>query len=113
CGGGNLISAVSLPNRGQVENLPAGAIVETNALISRDSVRAVCAGRLPDSIAGLSVRHVYNRAAVVKAFEERDLDIAFNAFLNDPLMTCGLTEATELYREMLSGIRTHLLYYCE
>lgn len=113
CGGGNLISAVSLPNRGQVENLPAGAIVETNALISRDSVRAVCAGRLPDSIAGLSVRHVYNRSAVVKAFEERDLDIAFNAFLNDPLMTCGLTEATELYREMLSGIRTHLLYYCE
>lgn len=113
CGGGNLISAVSLPNKGQVENLPLNAIVETNALISCESVRPVCSGKLPESAAGLSVRHVYNRQAVVRAFEERDLDIAFNAFLNDPLMTCSLTEATELYREMLSAVRSHLLYYCE
>ncbi|MBQ5333450.1 MAG: alpha-glucosidase/alpha-galactosidase [Oscillospiraceae bacterium] len=113
CGGGNLISAVSLPNRGQVENLPEGTIVETNALISRGSVRAVCGGRLPESAAGLSVRHAYNREAVVRAYVEKDLDIAFNAFLNDPVMTCGLTEATELYREMLSAVRNHLLYYCE
>lgn len=112
-GGGNLISPVSLPNRGQIENLPSGTIVTTNALVSRESVRSVSAGALPEDILGLTMRHVYNRAAVVRAYEKRDLDIAFNAFLNDPVMNAGLTEATELYREMLSAVRKHLLYYCE
>ncbi len=112
-GGGNLIAPVSLPNRGQIENLPAGAIVTSNALISRGNVRPVAAGALPEDIMGITVRHVYNRSAVVRAYKEKDLDIAFNAFLNDPVLSCGLTEATELYREMLSAVSKHLVYYCE
>ena len=28
-------------------------------------------------------------------------------------MTCGLNDATELYRDMLSEVRKHLIYYCE
>lgn len=112
-GGGNLISPVILPNKGQAANLPMGTIVETNGLISRDCIRAVSAGELPHDILGLTLRHVYNRDTVVRAYEERDLDIAFNAFLNDPTMTCGLSEATELYREMLTAARNYLVYYCE
>ena len=112
CGGGNMIAPVSLPNSGQVENLPKGTICETNALISKGSVRPVAAGSLPREILGLTMRHVYNREAVVDAYESRDLDIAFNAFLNDPCVKCGLAEATELYREMLSAVRKHLIYYC-
>lgn len=112
-GGGNLIAAVSLPNKGQIENLPAGTIVTTNALISRGNIRPVCAGALPDDILGLTIRHVYNRQGIVRAYEKRDLDIAFNSFLNDPVMNCGFTEAAELYREMLSAVRTHLIYYLE
>lgn len=111
CGGGNLISPVSLPNRGQVENLPSGTIVTTNALISRQGVRPVTAGALPEDIMGLTMRHVYSRSAVVRAYEQRDLDIAFNAFLNDPAVTCSLSDATELYKEMLSAVRNHLIYY--
>lgn len=111
-GGGNFICPVSLPNCGQVENLPSGTVVQTNALISRGNVRPVSAGSLPRDILGLTMRHCINRELVVKAYEERDLDIAFNAFLNEPAMICGLTEATELYREMLSAVRKHLIYYC-
>ncbi|MCM1523779.1 MAG: alpha-glucosidase/alpha-galactosidase [Ruminococcus sp.] len=113
CGGGNLILPVMLPNSGQVENLPAGTVTETNALISKSSIRPVLSGSLPPDILALTMRHVYNRSAIVKAYKNRDLDIAFNAFLNDPAMICGLAEATELYREMLSAVRTHLIYYCE
>lgn len=111
-GGGNLITGVSMPNCGQVENLPAGTVVDTNALISKNSVRPVCEGRLPEEIYCLSIRPAVNRQTVVRAVLERDLDIAFNAFLNDPVMSADLASATELYREMLAAVRTHLVYYC-
>ena len=101
-----------MKNTGQVENLPIGAIVHTNALISKNSVKPVAAGSLSDEIFGLTIRHIVNQSTIVKSVKERDLDIAFNAFLNDPLMTAELNDATELYKEMLSAVRTHLLYYC-
>ncbi|MGN0675314.1 MAG: alpha-glucosidase/alpha-galactosidase [Oscillospiraceae bacterium] len=109
---GNLITNVCMKNTGQVENLPMGAIVHTNALISKNSVKPVAAGKLTDEIYGLTIRHVINQDTIVKSVKERDLDIAFNAFLNDPLMSADLNDATELYKEMLSAVRTHLLYYC-
>lgn len=109
---GNLVTNVCMRNSGQVENLPVGAIVHTNALISKNSVKPVAAGKLNDEIYGLTIRHTVNQNTIVNAVKERDLDIAFNAFLNDPLMTADLNDATELYKEMLSAVRTHLLYYC-
>jgi alpha-galactosidase len=92
--------------------LPAGAIVQTNALFSHNSIKPVAAGTLPDEIYALTIRHVINQQTVIKSVFEKDLDIAFNAFLNDPLVTIDLASATELYKEMLSSIRAHLIYYC-
>ncbi|MGN1089235.1 MAG: alpha-glucosidase/alpha-galactosidase, partial [Huintestinicola sp.] len=57
-GNGNLIASLSLPNKGQVENLPTGTVVRTNALISRGNIRPVAAGPLPEGIMVLTVRHV-------------------------------------------------------
>lgn len=111
-GFGNLITNVCLKNNGQVGNLPNDAIVETNALISRNSVKPVAAGNLPNDLLGLTIRHTINQSTIIKSVLERDLDIAFNAFLNDPLMNIDLNEAVSLYKEMLSAVRTHLLYYC-
>ena len=82
-------------------------------LISRGAVRPVAAGALPEDILCLTLRHCGNQAQVVRAYETKDLDVAFNGFLNDPEMTCGLNDATELYRDMLSEVRKHLIYYCE
>lgn len=110
---GNLITNADLPNEGQVSNLPNGCIVQTNALFSQNSVRPVTAGALPDELCGLTLRQVYNQQTVLESVLKKDLDIAFNAFLNDPLMTADLESATELYREMLSSIRAHLIYYAE
>ncbi len=110
-GQGNLITNVCMKNVGQVENLPLGSIVQTNALISRNSVKPVASGRLNDEIFGLTIRHVVNQNTIVRSVSEKDLDVAFNAFLNDPLMSVDLNDATELYKEMLSAVRTHLLYY--
>ncbi|MDE6709100.1 MAG: alpha-glucosidase/alpha-galactosidase, partial [Oscillospiraceae bacterium] len=59
-----------------------------------------------------TIRHVMNQKTLVKSVKEKDLAIAFNAFLNDPLMSVDLNDAAELYKEMLAAVRTHLLYYC-
>ena len=53
-----------------------------------------------------------NQSTIIKSVLEKDLDIAFNAFLNDPLMSADLSSATELYSEMLAAVRKHLIYYC-
>ncbi len=111
-GQGNLITNICSLNTGQIDNMPPGSIVQTNALICSNSVRPVTAGRLPDEILALTLRHTLNHSVIIRSVMERDLDIAFNAFLNDPLMTAELNEATALYREMLTAVRTHLLYYC-
>lgn len=90
--GGPMVTNVNLPNRGQVASLPIGAVVETNAVFSADSVQPVLAGSLPDDINNLVIRHVYNQEALVKASLNQDRELALRAFMNDPLLS-ALTPA--------------------
>ena len=49
CGLDRIISNVNIPNvNGQIPNLPRTAVVETNAVFSRDSIKPIVAGPLPD-----------------------------------------------------------------
>ncbi len=57
-------------------------------------------------------RLVLNNNMLVHAIIEKDLDSAFNALLNDPLMNLDINRATELYKQMLSCNKAHLEYYC-
>ena len=79
--------------------------------MTENSIKPVLSGKLPDEVLALTLRHTSNQTTIMRAAKEKDLDIAFNAFLNDPLMTLNLDEATTLYTEMLTGIRSHLVYY--
>ena len=47
---GDIVTNVNIPNYGQIPNLPIGAVVETNAVFSADSVKPVFAGNVPESI---------------------------------------------------------------
>lgn len=102
-----LVTNMNLPNQGQVANLPQGAVVETNALITRDSVRPVMAGSLPSSILGHVARHVANQSTILDAALHRDAQTAFPAFMNDPLVDITLTEGEELFATMLEGTGRH------
>lgn len=108
----NVITNVVTINQGQISNLPIGSVVETNALFSINSVKPVFAGAIPEDIGVLINRQVANTNMLVDAIFSKDLDYAFNVFLNDPLMTLDLLRATELYKQMLSVNKAHLLYYC-
>jgi len=100
---GNLVTNVNLPNRGQMSDLPADAVVETNAVFSRDSVRPVITNGLPNALASLTLQHVENQEGIVEAAVERDLKKAFRVFLNDPqIRTISREQAWDLFTEMTS-----------
>ena len=87
CGLTRMISNVNIPNSClQIENLPKDAIVETNAVFSRDSIQPLFAGKLPESILSLMTPHIQNHETVLKAALSCDRTLVYQAFLNDPLL---------------------------
>lgn len=111
-GMGDLVTNVNLPNSGQIEGLPSGAVVETNALFSRGSVRPVFAGRLPDDVNALVLRHVGNQEALVKAAFSMDRRLALHAFANDPLLArLDIAAIESLFGEMVENTKEYLPEY--
>lgn len=106
-----LITNVNLPNKGQIPNLPLGAIVETNAVFTRDDVKPVYAGNLPSDLASIMIRHISNQELIVKAGLEKNLDLAKRAFLNDPAIErLSQDKANALFNEMINNTKKYLTY---
>lgn len=104
----DLVTNVNLPNKGQVANLPLGAIVETNAVFRRDEVSPILSGTLPAGIASIAARHIANTQMTLEAALEKDKEKAFLAFINDPLVMIGVEDARELLDEMLINTAEYL-----
>ena len=102
---------VNLPNKGQISNLPLGAIVETNAFFSDNSVTPCLAGDVPMSIYSLVARVVGEEETIVEAAVKRDLEIAFKAFSNDALVNLELKDARKLFDEMVNNTKAYLTEY--
>ncbi len=105
---GNMVSNVNVPNRGQIPNLPLGAVVETNALFGRDYISPIQAGAIPDNVNALIMPHVINQENTLKAVLARDIDLAFSTFMADPQMTLSLEDGEKLFREMFEGTKKYL-----
>ncbi len=105
---GDLITNVNLPNQGQLSDMPLNAVVETNALFTRDRIRPVVAGGLPPEVQQLAARHVWNQETILKAALTKDKEMAFRAFINDPLVTIEPLKARELFEQMLSNTKDYL-----
>ena len=95
----DLVTNVNIPNIGQIPNLPLGAVVETNAAFRAGSVVPVMAGEIPAEIYPLVSRIC------------GDLDLIFNCFANDPLVTCSIKDAKKLFREMIENTKEYLTMY--
>ena len=109
---GDLTTNVNLPNRGQIPNLPLGVIVETNATFTHDNIVAVQAGNIPEGVYALVARIADEQNAVARAAKERDLDRAFLAFANNPLVTSlNLSDAKALFTQMIENTKAYLGEY--
>jgi galacturan 1,4-alpha-galacturonidase len=110
CGLTRIISNVNIPNTGrQIKNLPEDAVVETNAIFSRDGLWPVQTGNLPEKILPLIMPHVQNHEYTLKAALTIDFESALKAILNDPLGKVNLTE--ESGRMMLKKMIKNTMKY--
>ena len=106
-----LVTNVNIPNKGQIPNLPLGAVVETNAVFASDTVTPVMAGEIPSSIYSLVSRVCAEQEEVSDAIAKRDIGRIFNAFANDPLVTCSYDDAKKLFKEMVLNTKEYLSSY--
>ena len=106
---GDLVSNVNVPNRGQIPNLPLGAVVETNALFGMNRIEPVYAGSVPAPILPLIARHVYNQENTLTAALTCDRKLGFTTFMNDPqLAAVPVPEGQKLFDDMLENQRAFL-----
>jgi galacturan 1,4-alpha-galacturonidase len=105
---GDLITNVNLPNQGQMNDFPFGPVVETNAVFSNNCVRPIVTGKVPLDLQSLIMRHILNQETLLKASLTKDKEMAFHAFINDPLVTLDMVQARELFNEMLLNMKCYL-----
>ena len=105
---GDMIANVNLPNYGQIPNLPLGTVVETNALFCANGVSPISAGNLSRGLLGLIMPHALNQFTLLEAALREDRTLAFQAFLNEPLMQLGLQDAETLFAQMIRNTAAYL-----
>ena len=107
-----IVSNVNLPNRGQMLDLPLGAVVETNCVFTNDSVEPVVSRPLPSEVNNLVLRNCINIETTYEGIKARDLDKIFHAFVNQPLCsTLSLDNARNLFNQMVSNTKEYLKPY--
>lgn len=109
---GDLLTNVNLPNKGQIKGYPMGAVVETNALFSENSVEPIDATPLPKVVDALIIPHVYNHEAFMEALKEKDIEMVKAIIANDP--QCGgvsFEEVSMVFDEIYEHNKEALDYY--
>lgn len=96
---------VNLPNRGQMADAPLGSVVETYAQLRRDRATPVVAKPLPPGARALVRRIVDVQALTLEAALTRDVDLAFQALLADPLVHIPTDDAWKMFTAMLRHLR--------
>jgi alpha-galactosidase len=98
---------VNRPNIGQIANLPADVVVETNAWLTHDRIDPICSGAIQDGLLPWYVRHVTNQESTVEAALTGDRDVALQVLLNDPLVA-DHDDAETMFKEMLRAEADYL-----
>ena len=98
--GRSLHTIVNLPNRGQIDNLPREAVVETMGMVGPNGAYGVSVGALPPGVLNTVHPHVLNQELIVDAALTGDRKLALQALINDPLARDFRT-APQLLDELL------------
>lgn len=103
---GDLHTNVNMPNVGQAPALSAQAVVETNALFSRDSVLPTVARPLPAGANHLVQRVIEVQELTLAAALTEDRELALQALLSDPLVHLDTVAAEQMLTEMLEHLES-------
>jgi alpha-galactosidase/6-phospho-beta-glucosidase family protein len=100
---------INLVNIGQMPQAPLGAVVETNAYISGLGFEPIISStKLPDAVYAMVDRVIKLQEITVKAALNYDLDLAFQAFILDPLNRLDLAQSRELFDKMIKRTSKYL-----
>jgi alpha-galactosidase/6-phospho-beta-glucosidase family protein len=102
------IDVVNLPNVGQIDNLPRGAVVETLGLVDSAGFAPIAIGPLPELLRGVTEVHCHVQKMTLEAALSGNRKLALEALMLDPLcaklapsqirkMGLDLMEATREY----------------
>jgi alpha-galactosidase len=106
---GNLVDDFNLVNRGQIPNLPLGAVVETLGMVSTLGFIPGTHGPLPAPIATLTMPHCVGQQLVLKAVTACDKDAAYQALSVDPLCShLSTRDKRRLYGDLWRSNRSWL-----
>ena len=108
----SLVTNVNIPNRGQIDNLPIGAVVETNAVFSADTLSPVYAGKIPESILPLIARVSEENDEAVDAAISRSREKALAAFKKGHLLDkLSDSDKEAMFNEMFDATKEYLKMY--
>ncbi len=105
--GRSVRTIVNLPNTGQIDNLPRGAVVETLAEIGAAGPAPLTVGALPMGVLGTLHPHVVNQELIATAALTGDRQRALQAMANDPLVG-DLKVARALLDELIQAHERYL-----
>jgi alpha-galactosidase/6-phospho-beta-glucosidase family protein len=100
--GRSVRTIVNLPNIGQVDELPRGAVVETLAEITSAGAAPHTVGKVPLGVLSTLQPHVVNQELIVQASLTGDYKLALQAMANDPLVH-DLKTARALLDDLLAA----------
>lgn len=107
-----MVSNANILNVGQMAGMPAGAVVETNCVFSRNSVKPIVAKPLPGDVNALVLRNAQNIENAYYGIKNRDFRQIFEAFVNQPLCSgLALSDARELFVRMVKATDNYLRDY--
>jgi len=106
----DFITNVNFPNVGQMDNVPRDVVVETNVYIMKDRISPIYSGKLPNDVNSWVLRHIMNQEMLLQAVINKDKELAFRAFYNDPLVEerLDISTARKLFNEMLERTKRFL-----
>lgn len=107
--GNSFIDVGNVPNRGQVANLPLGAVVETPVLVTSTGFQPITVGPLPEPARSWVERHIRAQDLTVEAALSGDLELALKALSLDPLVShLTLAQVMEMGTRLLKANARHL-----
>jgi len=104
---GNLELALDIPNKGYIENLPEGAVVEVPSRVWSSGPEGLHVGALPKGIASLCRRQIDIADLAVDAAVLGNRQLALRALVLDPMVN-DLTAARQMLDALLNANKDFL-----
>ncbi len=98
---------VAMPNKGQVTNLPTGAIVETWAMVSGSGITPLQSGNVPDAVSGYILNMLKEQELTLKAAVSGNRELVVQALALSPMLT-NKDVVEDLAEEMFESQKNYL-----